>query len=62
MHELGYIIFYNLMQKITLIPNQKSTILHLLSRAIRKILLYTLLPKINLYALANEKHDFINDY
>ena len=56
--SFGYIIFYNLAQKISLTLNQKSAILHLLSRAVCIKLLYTLVPKMNFYTLANEKRDF----
>ena len=61
--SFGYIyFFYNLVRKISLIPIQKWEILQLLSRAVCKKILYTLVSKMNFYTLANEKRDFINDY
>ena len=53
--------FFTIPCKKSLIPNRKLTILHLLSRAVHKKLFYTLVPKMNFYALANETRDFIND-
>jgi len=48
-------------QKTSLIPNQKEAILHLLSRAVRKKLLYTFLPKMDFYTLANDLHEIIKN-